>query len=282
MALDFIASADLHEVPEIVVRCLREHGSELAASAGLQALCFLVFYVLVKKFMPQTKDPVSLADTLFSIFFFPLLAFAALAASWQLCSDVEARWQGINFWSNFYLILYVSRMMVHLCLQPLEDMSWMMLLMMSTHHLISMVCYMIGLAHGRCHFWGCLDGCCEITTVFLNGLYLLNDTEVGGKKLKELCPPWVPALNGILLWLAFLVFRLMLFPLWLYYFYLDMQEAPGKTTHVVTNLERTVYPATTSVLLALSVSWFFPLTRGMMKAVNKAQAGGKDDKEKES
>ena len=46
-----------------------------------------------------------------------------------------------------------------------------------------MGCYIMGLGFGRCHFWGCLDGCCEITTVFLNGLYFLNGTEVAGKQL---------------------------------------------------------------------------------------------------
>ncbi|CAE7586742.1 DIP13 [Symbiodinium sp. KB8] len=74
--------------------------------------------------------------------------------------------------------------------------------------------YVIGLGCGRCHFWGCLDGCCELTTIFLNNLYLLNDVEIDGRRLKEFFPRWVVAANGVILWVGFIAFRLALFPTW--------------------------------------------------------------------
>eukprot|EP00439_Symbiodinium_sp_Y106_P027436 s5793_g3.t1 len=130
-----------------------------------------------------------------------------------------------------------------------------------------MAAYVIGLGCGRCHFWGCLDGCCELTTIFLNNLYLLNDVEIDGRRLKEFFPRWVVAANGIILWLGFIAFRLALFPTWLYMFYKDMEEAPSKSSAVITDLERYLYPAVNLVLMLLSIAWFVPLTRGMVKSV---------------
>lgn len=131
-----------------------------------------------------------------------------------------------------------------------------------------------------------------------NTLYVFNDVEYKGKKLKEYYPT-AAALNGFLLppgheilrlallrWLAFLIFRLMLFPYWLINFEKDMKratrpqnhchaghvfmKAPEQTAKITLHLERSIYPGTTWILLLLSVTWFYPLTRGMMKSVQKA------------
>ena len=201
-------------------------------------------------------------------------AFAAVKGSLELRHDVQSRWQGTCFWSDLYMVLYVSRMMCHIMMQPLENMGLGLLVMMTIHHLISMGCYILGLGYGRCHYWGCLDGCCEITTVFLNVLYLTNNVEVDGDengngkkpKLKDYLPKWFLATNGFLLWLAFLVFRLMLFPYWLVTFHQDMRDMPQITKDITTEVERVIYPGTTVILLCLSTAWFIPLTKGMLKA----------------
>eukprot|EP00438_Fugacium_kawagutii_P030840 Skav210401 [mRNA] locus=scaffold1416:182464:183177:- [translate_table: standard] len=232
----------------------------------------VILFVVVRVFIPNEKDKVSLADVLFSLVFFPVLAFAAVAASMELQHDVHSRWLGTCFWSDFYLVLYVSRMLCHCVIQPFTHMSPGLLVMMTIHHVISMGCYFLGLGYGRCHYWGCLDGCCEITTVFLNKLYLTNQTEYNGNKLKTYLPVWVVATNGFFLWLAFLVFRLLLFPYWLTSFYRDMQDMPEKTRAITTDLERFIYPGTTCILLFLSTMWFIPVTQGMLKTMRSAMA----------
>ena len=51
---------------------------------------------------------VSLADVMFSMGFFPVLAFSAVVASVQLGNDVQSRWQATSFWSDLYLVLYAT------------------------------------------------------------------------------------------------------------------------------------------------------------------------------
>jgi len=253
--------------PEMVAKTVEEFGFRIGISIGAQVVVFVVCLAVAKGCLPKTKDPVGLADTLYSIPFFTFLAFCAMAGTLTLYHDPDSRWQGVNHWSELYLVLYVSRSLVHIFMQPFEQISRQLLIMMTLHHIFSMAAYVIGLGCGRCHFWGCLDGCCELTTIFLNNLYLLNDVEIDGRRLKEFFPRWVVAANGIILWLGFIAFRLALFPTWLYMFYKDMEEAPSKSSAVITDLERYLYPAVNLVLMLLSIAWFVPLTRGMVKSV---------------
>ena len=277
--MEIVTVDDLLEIPGIGKAAFGQYGEAIGLSFIVQMVLMFVFFLVVRRVLPHEPDQVSLADVLFSMVFFPILAFAAVWASLELRHSVESRWQGTCFWSDLYLVLYVSRMLCHVLIQPFENMSLALLLMMTFHHLVSMGCYILGLGLGRCHYWGCLDGCCEITTVFLNVFSLLN-TAVEGKKLKEYLPAWVAAANGFALWLAFLFFRLMLFPYWLYGFHMDMRQEPEKTKGIVTNLERSIYPATTIVLLVLSCTWFVALTRGMVKSMSKAFKEGKVEMKK--
>lgn len=263
--------ADILELPDLVLTAFTEYGRPIAWSCSVQVVCFILLFILVRVLQPGEKDKVTLADVYFSMVFFPLLAFAAVAASLELRHDVQSRWQGTCFWSELYLVLYVSRMMCHIVIQPMTDMHPSLLIMMTIHHLISMGCYILGLGYGRCHYWGCLDGCCEITTVFLNVLYLFNTPLEPTGKLKDNLPHWLVAINSFALWLAFLVFRLMLFPYWIYTFRQDMHQMPQLTRDITTSLERFVYPGTTGILLCLSTMWFIPITQGMLKTLRKSE-----------
>merc|ERR1712176_250105 len=91
------------------------------------------------------------------------------------------------------------------------------------------------------HFWGCLDGMCEMSTIFLNNVWLSKEVTIGNKELKELLPAWAYAANGCFLWLSFLVFRIVLFPAWLYMWYSDVRTSPEAT--------------------------WVPITRGLLKAL---------------
>ena len=62
-------------------------------------------------------------------------------------------------------------------------------------------------------------------------------------------------MNGFCLWAGFIAFRLVLFPRWLYYFYLDCWAGDASTSVCVRDAglaERVFYPAVTLLLLAMS------------------------------
>merc|ERR1712113_133219 len=105
--------------------------------------------------------------------------------------------------------------------------------------------------------------------IFLNNLLLFRAMEYKGV---------FNTLNGIILWLSFIVFRLVLFPYWLYQFRMDLKTDPSETAARTTLFERTVYPATTIMLFLMSAMWFVSLTKGMLKALGIVKPKSKDKK----
>jgi len=143
-------------------------------------------------------------------------------------------------------------------------------ILMTVHHVVSIICYGGAIATLRMHWWACLDGCCEVTTIFLNNLLLFRAMDYKGV---------FNSLNGVCLWLSFIVFRLVLFSYWLYQFYMDVSNYPDETIRKTTLFERTVYPCTTILLLLMSTLWFGSITKGMLKALGIIKPKSKDTKE---
>jgi hypothetical protein len=81
------------------------------------------------------------------------------------------------------------------------------------------------------HYFVCLDGCCELCTWLLNNVFLMK--ELGLDKIQPLF-----ALNGLLLWLSYIVFRLVLFPAWLYVYFTDTMSHPHTTLAFLTSVEQ--------------------------------------------
>jgi hypothetical protein len=194
-----------------------------------------------------------------------ILAGFALHATWQLGvvdGTLGGRWYAQTWTSYWFQIMYVVRMIKHTPIQ------WITLrnnptlrLQMTAHHILSALCFCSGLFTGRMHFFAAFDGCCEVTTVFLNALFCFrtfapSDACSAGK-----------AVSGLGLWLGFLVFRLLLFPIWLYTFVTDVRAAPAATWALLNPFEKYGYFATTLVLLGLSTAWFVPITKGLLKAL---------------
>mmetsp|Transcript_47950 Transcript_47950/g.102667 ORF Transcript_47950/g.102667 Transcript_47950/m.102667 type:complete len:277 (-) Transcript_47950:68-898(-) len=245
-----------------------------------QVVGLLVCWFITKLCWPNHKDYWSMADSLISLVIFPILSFCSLATVWHLHETVESRWRGSWPIGRFNLTLYCARQMMHMPVQCLQKMPKKHLMLMTIHHIMSLICFGNGLLVGREEFWACLASTCEISTVFLTNLCLLKEVTVGGRELKDVLPAWVNAVNGFSLWMAFLVFRLMLFPFWLYHRYVDIVQFP-KVWEEATWLERYLYPAVIILLLVLSTIWFIPLTKGMLKAVGKMKAGSGGEKKAE-
>eukprot|EP01065_Artemidia_motanka_P046354 TRINITY_DN7001_c4_g1_i1.p1 TRINITY_DN7001_c4_g1~~TRINITY_DN7001_c4_g1_i1.p1 ORF type:complete len:377 (+),score=92.51 TRINITY_DN7001_c4_g1_i1:74-1132(+) len=220
-------------------------------------------WVVAKRWWPDHKDPVAMMDLVFSMPFYPVLAWYACAGAWELSATAEERWGETSPRARFFLELYVCRQVTHLGIQLSQKMDKQQLVLMTVHHVTSIACYTVGLFTGALHFWGCLDGVCEITTVFLDNMLLMRELD-GWKSTTAY------AVNGVLLWLSFLVFRVCLFPLWLTWWYMDSSAYPELVRTMAGPVERVQYPAVTVLLLVLSSFWFLRLTRGMVKALQSA------------
>eukprot|EP01065_Artemidia_motanka_P030048 TRINITY_DN36074_c0_g1_i1.p1 TRINITY_DN36074_c0_g1~~TRINITY_DN36074_c0_g1_i1.p1 ORF type:complete len:340 (+),score=112.26 TRINITY_DN36074_c0_g1_i1:94-1113(+) len=251
------------DLPVVRDEVLYEVAPAVAAIGLAEVLC----YALVRKVWPEHSDPWSLADCFACMPLF--IAFVALAASAvaDTGATLEDRWTNQPPHGRLFLTLYVAKTLVHLPILWLTDLRPKQRWMMVGHHTLSIVAYFNSVHTGRCAFYACLDGMCEVSTVFLTILYIFKETK------SENTFKLLYKLNGFCLWLSFVVFRMALFPYWLYLFASDLQENWEVTWVRGNYIELFLYPFTTVFLLVLSTLWFIPITRGLKKALT----GGKDN-----
>jgi len=245
---------------------------------GTFAACYVITFFVdlydtsrghkIEQAKATLKERLEAADLIQSLFLFPLMVVLACWGMSELFFEgtVQARWTGVTPRTYWFQVIYVTRMTLHM---PLQCVTFAgnpkMLLQMTLHHVLSIACFSVSLFLGRLHFWAVFDGCCEITTVFLNLLFAT----------KQFAPkdsyPTLTAISGFGLWLGFIFCRLLLFPTWLWMFHLDISEHTEQTWDTSTDLERYLYPSVTLLLLVLSVIWFVPITKGMMKALRRVK-----------
>jgi hypothetical protein len=210
-------------------------------------------------------DCLEVADLLVSIPIYPLMGYAAVSAVTQLWDD---RINGVTWLSTWILHLYCAKQLESLPFHVYEIFvkPGQLALQMFLHHVVSIGCFSSGLFCKVAHFYGAFALVCETTTIFANNLTIL---QCRGGMLKKMYP-MANVVNGFGLWFTFIPFRLMLFPCWLYMFYLDwpslMKALPAPVLYA--------YPATIVILLALSTWWFWRITVGLVKAVT---ASGKKE-----
>jgi len=204
------------------------------------------------------------ADLIFSCPFYILLFILAARAAVDLYGNLESRWHGMTLCSYHFQLLYVARMSTHCPIQ------WIVLrhdpklrLQMTAHHFLSIICFGCALVSTRMHFWANLDGCCEFTTVFLNFVFAFKWFSPKDDNLYAI----PKAVSGVMLWIGFIIFRLVLFPAWLWGFYADITNHPAQTWDRLTMLERYLYVFVNVFLLVISTIWFIPITKGVMKAL---------------
>lgn len=203
------------------------------------------------------------ADIVGSLPVFAVITGLAFYHTLSSGGSVETRWTSTSISSRAFLWLYLVRQLVSFPFVFIGATKFSDKVLMTVHHIVSIVAYGNGLLTNRLHWYATLDGCCEITTIFLN--VLLAFRAVGYKGVLN-------TVNGITLWAAFLIFRLGLFPYWLWCFSVDIARHPGETSAKVTKFELLFYPATTLLLLAMSIMWFVSLTKGMLKALGMLPA----------
>ena len=225
-----------------------------------------------------------------------LLFTTALSACITLIDSHESRWMGVTRSSTLFQTVYISHNIVNTIIDLRENLPLKQKIPMLLHHLTSILAYGGGLTTGRMHFWACLDGLCEFTNLNLCVLLLCNTKEGdAGGAIKRTVGEFLLTLNGLLLWIGFFVFRMILFPLWLYWFFFDVKDMYGspesESRPLVPGGERfswielVCYPVITTFLFVLSFLWFVQITKGALKQLGflkeKTAAEGKEkDKKK--
>eukprot|EP00755_Sulcionema_specki_P028983 Sspe_Gene.91128::Locus_62591_Transcript_1_1_Confidence_1.000_Length_992::g.91128::m.91128 len=246
--------------------------SDPAVYTGVIVIGGYVFSrAFVRVWRPHSDDPWNVADTLLSLPLYVYLAYLATRGAIEYGGTAEMRWTGTSETTYAFLWLYVYRSVVHMPMMFVTKMTMSHRLTMCLHHALSAVCYGLGIWTGRLHFFGCLDGMCEISTVFLNNVFFCKELRWDTKY------PLPYAVNGVLLWLTYLVFRIFLFPAWLYIFFTDHFGVPGGMAKNM--LELTLYPFVNVFLLVVSTKWMIPITKGMMKALRSRPDDFKPEKQ---
>jgi len=257
---------------ELVARLQAEHGTEILAYTGAGFAGMLLCYGLA----PTTsKDRLSMANSMFWFMAAPALIYYSISATLALRASVESRWTAGGHHSVEFQRAYVALQIVASCVELIKSGSFQSKIPMLAHHVLSCFCYLGALLTGRMHFFAVLDGCCETTTIFVSFLQMALMEGGGVHEWTKSDPVGKKAhlVNGGLLWLSFVVFRLVLFTVWLVAFVLDLLVLPPHIWDKMTTVELTVNPAVTVFLLILSAGWFKKIHAGLVKALS-----GKVDK----
>ena len=202
------------------------------------------------------------ADLIASTPIYPLMIYYATKHIINHNNSVHGRWSDTSSAGYTYLWLYVMRGFVSFIAIFLGDAKIKDKLLMSFHHVVTIGCHLTTIRLGRLHWFVCLAGCFETSTIFLNIMLLFRKIQYKG---------FINTINGVVLWISFLNFRIILIPYVLYRFYMDVHYYPTETVANITRYEEIAYPATTLIVFAMSCHWFIIITRGMIKVIKTRQ-----------
>ena len=208
------------------------------------------------------------------------MIFTACSATLEMRGSVENRWLGTSLAADWFMRVYVASNVVAIGIEILawwtyergQGIALATRYPMLAHHALSIVAYANAcFVTRRMGFFACFDGCCEVTTLFLG--FLQMSKLKGGTFAKRVQArfPTLLFVNGICLWLSFLLFRVLLFPAWLVLFAYDLGTMPDAIWVQLTWFELVFYPCVTLFLFVLSCMWFVRLTKGVIKVL---KAGG--------
>jgi hypothetical protein len=194
----------------------------------------------------------------------PVLYAAALPELWS--SGIEGRWLRTSATCEYAMLLHVASSLYEAVIffvykKPIVYMI---------HHAIVVYAYGMGLWMGAMHFWGAWDGLTEVSNINLCFLKIGLILERGRGSTAE-------TVNGLLLYFLFLVVRVLSLPLWLALYAHDLYVAPESTWHhpdagPMRKMCMLTYPLCTLAIWGLSVSWFQPIHKGMLKALREKGA----------
>jgi len=198
----------------------------------------------------------------------PLMYAAALPSVY---ASVDARWHATSRYAEWAMLLHVGSSVYEVGVYVLYGKPWVY----TAHHLIAIYAYGVGLYVGAHHFWGAAAGLVEITNINVAVLKMSILLGIGRGGALE-------ALNGAVLYVLYLLVRVLLLPCVLalylhdaWYFADATWRTPASAPLVC--LRATTFPCTLVIWL-LSCAWFRPIHRGMLKVLRGADPlEGEDD-----
>jgi len=219
------------------------------------------------------------ADLIISFAFFILVAARALRLAPELFTwDPSVRVTSPSAWpvsqeSEELLYLYIGKQLHHLPIMFAAADSWKdrpavaQTILMFAHHVLSVAGYLRVLVNGHLMLYAVSAMITEGSTPFLIIMSMMTKTGLKNSRVGGV----LFLLNGIFLWLAYIFFRLLLFPP-IFYFYISdwdliMQRA-GKVDGISSAL-------VLAFLWVLSMWWFSKINAGLMKALKSALSGQK-------
>lgn len=114
------------------------------------------------------------------------------------------------------------------------------------------------------YFYGCWALIAELSTPFVNMRWFLFQMKKNKSSLFRVSLETVEVVNGICLWLAFLVCRIIMFPFILYHMYANASLVLA--THAIVHVP-VIFGALTTLLL--SILWFQKITVGLVKRLSQ-------------
>ena len=194
-----------------------------------------------------------------------ILVYYAWGGTWGLQTDVETRWRGTSDEAQKFMRLYVAAQVLAVPIELLCQGKMSTKLPMIGHHIVSIVGYWAALSTTSGHWFCSAAGLSEVSTIFLEGVLL--------SKRKEFASffnavPWFLPLNGALLWLTYIIFRLLLFPFVIAVYSRDKFVIKHPMTTYASSPETTVIvPGALIFLFILSILWFSKIHKGFMDKV---------------
>mmetsp|Transcript_25190 Transcript_25190/g.81441 ORF Transcript_25190/g.81441 Transcript_25190/m.81441 type:complete len:322 (+) Transcript_25190:142-1107(+) len=202
-----------------------------------------------------------------------VLVYYAAVGSFKLRAPVEARWKGTCDEAQTFMRLYVAAQVLAVPIELLCEGPLSAKVPMLAHHCVSIFGYVVALATRSGHWFCAAAGLSEVSTIFLEGVLLAKRAEVAA--FVDAYAPWFLTLNGAMLWLTYVVFRLVLFPALLAVFLYDK----FRLKHPVTTYDQSpeaciIVPLAVTFLFLLSLTWFAKIHKGFMTKVVAALVDG--------
>lgn len=233
----------------------------IAVLAAAFGLCMLL--------CPVGTNKLELAHILLWLPFTPYLLYCCYRATFELSGSLEDRWFGSSPASIRFMNLYVAAQVLGSAVELVSPGPVLKKVPMILHHVTSVFCFGYGVTSGRMSFWANFAGICETSTLFLN-VVLLSKIKGGGVSawLEKNLGGLPLMANSFLLWLSFLLCRIVLFPCWLWWFVSEasvvQEQFPAKFAEIST-FEYYGYAVTVFFIWSLSAMWFNRIHAGFVK-----------------
>mmetsp|Transcript_37055 Transcript_37055/g.104555 ORF Transcript_37055/g.104555 Transcript_37055/m.104555 type:complete len:260 (+) Transcript_37055:47-826(+) len=250
------------------------------SNVGVYVIAQVVAFPVVYWLTPRcVEDRRTLTNDIVLMFILPVMLYSSASAAYKFSGSIELRWSGVDADPLRCLEIYVAHQVFSCVVDfAFPRQSWRHNVGLMAHHATTIACGVKQIYTGAMPFWASLSILAEFSTPSLKIVNM--GTSKGGdfaERFKaRLGPLWLA--NGLLLWATYIIFRLVLFPVWLCWFFYDLHrmEDAMRSKLKLTYFEVYVMPATVVLLLALSSMWFQRIHAGVAKALKKFFRRGRE------